>query len=106
MKKVTGILILFVFLAALYGRYGSYMYCRFESRLPDCDCEKILVTTDDGKIQFSDIVFSTKWEDQIATEIKNEFRPASIHSADFLRTNSDETVQGFPESCFHPPSIS
>ena len=74
--------------------------------MPDCDCDKILVSATNEKIQFADVVFSPKWEDQILTETKNDLLIIPIQSSVGLNISTEETVQGFPDSCFHPPSIS
>jgi hypothetical protein len=82
------------------------MYCKMESAMPDCDCEKILISTDNGKVQLAEAVFSPKWEEQIVTEIKCELSFHLNQSPVFLNISSAETVRGFPDACFHPPSLS
>ena len=74
--------------------------------MPDCDCQKILISSDNEKVQFAEVVFSPKWEDQIVPEIKIDLLIRPIQSSVCLNNSSEETVQGFPDSCFHPPSIS
>ena len=113
-KKISAILILFVFFCLQYGKVATYLYCKFQAEIvqskPDCGCENHLTSMFDHN---DDSSSDNSLAKNSVTEKLNEFTPKTmidvpqpiLSSLDSFTEYITDLSNSFIGTPFHPPIV-
>lgn len=113
-RKISSILILFVFLSLQFGKVVTYLYCKWQMEIvlnqPDCDCDDHLVALFDHSDQDENNAMTKNTLQEKITEFSHPFPVIDLSAEYQFKKNrfaeySSSLLKSFIPAPFHPPAV-